>query len=211
MDCSSPGSSVHAISRARILEWVAISSSRGSSWSRDWTSFSCSSCAGRRIIYFYATWEAQLTCWAFNLSLWLNSPTQPHYWMLFCYIIYIFIWAVLPWCCIFSFCFVYLFGIRQVCTLRLILWVALYLSIYNICIYVAQLAKNLPEMQETWVQPLVREDPLEKGKATPSSILAWGIPWTVSMGSQRVRYDWATFTLHLSIYNICVYRLYPFT
>ena len=46
---------------------------------------------------------------------------------------------------------------------------ALYLSIYNICIYVSQLAKNLPEMQETWVQPLVREDPLEKGKATPSS------------------------------------------
>ena len=41
------------------------------------------------------------------------------------------------------------------------------------------------------------EDPLEKGKATHSSILAWRIPWTVqSMGSQRVRYDWVTFTSH---------------
>ena len=39
------------------------------------------------------------------------------------------------------------------------------------------------------------EDPLEKGKATPSNILAWGIPWTVySMGSQRVRHDCVTFT-----------------
>ena len=44
MDCSPPGSSVHGISRARILEWVAISSSRGSSWLRDRTRISCISC-----------------------------------------------------------------------------------------------------------------------------------------------------------------------
>ena len=44
---------------------------------------------------------------------------------------------------------------------------------------VAQLVKNLPAMQETWVQFLGWEDPLEKGKATHSSILAWRIPWTV--------------------------------
>ena len=44
--------------------------------------------------------------------------------------------------------------------------------------------KNLPAMQETWVQSLVWEDPLEMGIAAHSSILAWGIPWTVqSMGS----------------------------
>ena len=50
---------------------------------------------------------------------------------------------------------------------------------------VAQLVKNL-----TWVQPLGWEDPLEKGKATYSSILAWRIPWTVqSMESQRVGHD----------------------
>ena len=50
-------------------------------------------------------------------------------------------------------------------------------------------------MQETWVQSLGWEDPLEKGKATPSSILAWRIPWSIqSMGSQRVGHDWVTFT-----------------
>ena len=43
----------------------------------------------------------------------------------------------------------------------------------------AQLVKNLPEMRETWVRSLGWEDPLEKGKATHSSILAWRIPWTI--------------------------------
>ena len=44
---------------------------------------------------------------------------------------------------------------------------------------VAQLVKNLPAVWETWVQSLCWEDPLEKGKAAHSSILAWRIPWTV--------------------------------
>ena len=44
---------------------------------------------------------------------------------------------------------------------------------------VAQLVKNLPAMQETWVQSLDWEDSLERGKASHSSILAWRIPWTV--------------------------------
>ena len=54
---------------------------------------------------------------------------------------------------------------------------------------------NLPAMQETWVRPLGWEDPPEKGIATPSSILAWRIPWTEKLGglqsmwSQRVRHD----------------------
>ena len=43
----------------------------------------------------------------------------------------------------------------------------------------AQLVKNPPAMRETWVGSLGWEDPLEKGKATHSSILAWRIPWTV--------------------------------
>ena len=57
------------------------------------------------------------------------------------------------------------------------------------------MVKNLPARQETWVQTLGREDPLEKRMATRSSILAWRIPWTEkpgglqSMGSQRVGYD----------------------
>ena len=60
---------------------------------------------------------------------------------------------------------------------------------------VAQMVKNLPAMQETWVRSLDWEDPMEKGMATQSSILAWGIPWTEepdglqSMGLQRVRHD----------------------
>ena len=53
---------------------------------------------------------------------------------------------------------------------------------------VAQLVKNLSAMQEAWVQSLGWEDPLGKGKATHSSILAWRIPWSVPM-SQRVRHD----------------------
>ena len=44
---------------------------------------------------------------------------------------------------------------------------------------VAELVKNLPAMWETWIRSLGWEDPLEKGKATHSSILAWRIPWTV--------------------------------
>ena len=60
--------------------------------------------------------------------------------------------------------------------------------------YVAQLVKNPPAMQQTWVWFLGWEDPLEKGKATYSSILAWRIPGTKSMGSQRVGHNWATFT-----------------
>ena len=44
------------------------------------------------------------------------------------------------------------------------------------------MAKNLPAVQETWVQSLGREDPLEKGMATYSSILAWRIAWTEEPG-----------------------------
>ena len=66
---------------------------------------------------------------------------------------------------------------------------------------VAQLVKNPPAMQETWVWSLGWEDPLEKGKVTHSGILAWRIPWTEwSMGSQRVRHDKATFTFTFIYY-----------
>ena len=57
------------------------------------------------------------------------------------------------------------------------------------------MVKHLPAMQETQVQSLGQEDPLEKGMATHSSILAWRIPWTEeadglqSMGSQRAGPD----------------------
>ena len=51
MDCSPPGSSVHGILQARILEWVAMPSSRGSSEPRDRTQVSCVSCIGRQVLY----------------------------------------------------------------------------------------------------------------------------------------------------------------
>ena len=60
---------------------------------------------------------------------------------------------------------------------------------------VAQIVKNLPPKQETPIQSLGQEDPLEKGVANHSSILAWRIPWTEepgrlqSMGLQRVGHD----------------------
>ena len=55
---------------------------------------------------------------------------------------------------------------------------------------VAQLVKNPPAMRETWVRFLGWEDPLEEGKATHSSVLAWRIQWTVqSLGSRRVGHD----------------------
>ena len=60
---------------------------------------------------------------------------------------------------------------------------------------VVQTVKNLPAMQENWVQPLGWEDPLEKGLAMHSSLLAWEVPWTEepdrlqSRGSQRAGHD----------------------
>ena len=57
------------------------------------------------------------------------------------------------------------------------------------------MVKNLPAIQETWVQSLRQEDSLEKGMVSHSSILTWRIPWTEeagrlqSMGLQRVGYD----------------------
>ena len=59
----------------------------------------------------------------------------------------------------------------------------------------AWMVKNLPAVQETQVQPLRQEDPLEKGMAIHTSILAWRIPWTEepgrlqSMGAQRVGHN----------------------
>ena len=47
---------------------------------------------------------------------------------------------------------------------------------------VAQMVKNLPAMQETWVRSVGWEDPLEEGMTTHSSILAWEIPWTEDPG-----------------------------
>ena len=65
MDCSPPGFFVHGIFQAGILEWVAISFSRASSWPRDQI---CVSCIGRQILYCWATWEAQLCTSCFLIT-----------------------------------------------------------------------------------------------------------------------------------------------
>ena len=77
---------------------------------------------------------------------------------------------------------------------------------------IAQLVKNLPAMQETWVQFLGWEDPLEKEMETHSSILSWRIPWTEeptglqSMASQRVGHDLETKTPCVCIHMyVCVH------
>ena len=125
MDCSPPGSSVKGISLARILEWVAFFSSRGSSQLRDQSLVSCISCIAGEFF----------SCWAMEKAYGRDV------------------------------CFTKFFF-----TIKLkYLWASL----------VAQLVKNSPAMWETWVQSLGWEDPLEKGKATHSRILAWRIPWTV--------------------------------
>ena len=61
-------------------------------------------------------------------------------------------------------------------------------SIMHIFPLVARMVKNLPAVQETWVQSLGREDPLGKGMATYSSTLAWRTPWTEEPYINKVQY-----------------------
>ena len=86
-----------------------------------------------------------------------------------------------------------------------------------------QMVKNLLTMQETWVLSPSQEDPLEKGMATHSIILAWRITWTekpgglyVVHGSQKVEKDWETkwfshfhFSSHCHL-NLCILCFFPF-
>ena len=83
MDCSLPGSSAHGILQARILEWVAMPFSRGSSRPMNWTQVSCISCITSEYFTHWATWEAPVNdlCRPNKLSLeeklW---PTETAYW-----------------------------------------------------------------------------------------------------------------------------------
>ena len=72
MDSNQPGSSVHGISQARILEWVAISVSRGSSWPRAGSRVSCIS---SRFFTIWATWEAFL--WCRVVQVWTLESEKP--------------------------------------------------------------------------------------------------------------------------------------
>ena len=83
VDCSLPGSSVHGIFQARVLERVAMPSSRGSSPPRGLTPISFLSCIGRQILYHWTTWEARGLCFhvanylvSFFTTDWSLDPRQ---------------------------------------------------------------------------------------------------------------------------------------
>ena len=91
MDCSPSGISVHGIFPARILQWVAISSSRGSSQPRGRIQGSCVSWTGRQILYHWTIWKAQVvldlgsntSCAIYNMSL--NKELKPSFpWFPYC-------------------------------------------------------------------------------------------------------------------------------
>ena len=118
---------------------------------------------------------------------------------------FILFWSILDLqCCVNFCCIVKWFSViyTYICILFYILFhYGLSQGIeYSGASLVAQMVKNLPAMQETWVQSLSWDDPLEKEVATHSSILAWRIPWKDESGGlqsirlQRVRCDWATMT-----------------
>ena len=75
------GSSVCGIFQARILEWISISSSRGSSWPRGRTHVSHVSCSGRQVLFLFlttgATWEAPASCWGYSCQqeIWIPRKT----------------------------------------------------------------------------------------------------------------------------------------
>ena len=176
----------HGISQARILEWVAISFSRGSSQCRDWTQISC--IAGR----FFTIWisreapkgragPSRTKPWAGVRSSWGQESI-------------FLVWAL--WETLFgnlSKSYHFLDFSFHFCQIG-----KFYLSFMRAL--VTQTVKNTPAEQEIWVQSLGQEDPLKKGMATHSSILAWRMPWTeesaglLSRGSQRVGHDWVTNT-----------------
>ena len=78
MDCSLPDSSDHGILQARLLEWVTMPSSRGSSQPRDWTCVSDIPCTSRQIPYHCATWETQASQYT-SITLLHLDPNHPDF------------------------------------------------------------------------------------------------------------------------------------
>ena len=77
----------------------------------------------------------------------------------------------------------------------------IFIVLENPRIMIAQLVKNPPAMWDTWVRSLGWEDPLEKGKVTHSSILAWRIPWTTVHGVTKSQTWLSNFHFHFSRLN----------
>ena len=247
MDCSPPGSSVHGVFQARLLKWVSISFSRGSSRPRDQTHVSC---IGRRILYHWATRKAQV--WTFSqfssvtscvqlatpwtaalqaslsitnrwrlLKLLSITLVMPSNHLIFCRPLLL-LPSVFPRIRVFSSESVlhirwpkdwsFSFSISPSSeysgpiSFRMD-WYEL-LKLYKT--YMRKITKHswktkyiLKQMERApssyWI--------LEKEMATHSSTLAWKMQWTEdpgrlqSMGSQRIRYNWAT-SLHFTYYWI---------
>ena len=218
MDCSLPGSSVHGILQARILEWVAIPFSRGISWIQG-SKLGLLHC--RQILYYLSHKGSPIyvsvyvcvccmceCCELSHVPLFVtHGPQGNSLWptRLFC-----------PW----NFlskntgagCHFLLQGSfptqgLNLCLLHLQYWQVdslplmpyIYIYIYIYMGFPGGLVKNLPAILETWVWSLGWENSLERGTAIYSSILAWRIPWTEepgrlqSMGLQRVVLAWAAF------------------
>ena len=77
ISCSPPGSSAHGIFQARILECIAISYSRGSSWLRDQTQDSGISCKDRKILYHCTIWEAHIHKQRYRYVVYMKKTTKP--------------------------------------------------------------------------------------------------------------------------------------
>ena len=174
-----PGSSVRGIFQAIVLEWIAISFSRGSSQPRAWTQVS--HIVDRR----FTLWATREVCKWVIIPLWLSGSLRSFLYSSSMYSCHLFLISSAS---IRSFPHSSV-GKESACNARdpgLIpgsgrsagegIGYPLQCSWASL---VAQLVKNLPAVQETWVLSLGLEDPLKKGKATHSSILAWRIPWTV--------------------------------
>ena len=182
LDCSLPDSSVHGILQASILEWVAGSHSllqgifptQGSNpgLQNCWWIFTIWVTREAYLNRIRAlTEETQSVTWA--LGPCASIEENAHLWTRK--------WAL---------------SRRHICQSFL----ASRTVRNTFLLFRSSVLKNLPATQETWLWSLGQEDPLGKGMATHSSILAWRIPWTEepgrlqSMGSQRVKHDWATNT-----------------
>ena len=167
MDYSPPGSSVHGILQARILEWVAMPFSKGSSWPRSWTHVFFVYCIGRRVLYHWATREVLQEIWKWDRNVSVLSPTREY-----------------RTDCV--------KGHRGIDFKKDIEdW-----DFPGGTVNKNPPVNAIHPCQEMQVQSLGWKDLLEKGMAIHSSILAWRIPWTEepgrlqSMRSQRVRRNW---------------------
>ena len=189
MDCSLPGFSVHRIFQARVLEWVAISFSRRYSQPRDWTRVSC--IVGKRF-----------TIWA---TMEVKSRLSTYFLCTYLYVIFCDLYL-----CSFSI-ETYLVSAPPFKTWSCVPELECHRFISTVCLKLPWYHLSLNERNIS----LVQEDPLEKGMATHSRILAWRIPWLEepnwlqSLGLKIVGHYWVTLSLFYAKSILCVRSYVP--